>query len=435
MPVIDAKVELQKYLASTNHFKGKINGKFKEDTYQAIRDVLKNDENVDAKTWDNARLIIAGEQLLYKSMDIEVGNIDGLIGPSTEHARELFKAKVTLSSRAKAEENHSVKLKPEEYYAKIYTSLFTMAKLKDVENPEIIAHLGAAQNCLETGYGKSMVGNNAFGIKGEGPAGSRIAWTNEEVNGKMIRVQQKFRAYNNLDESCGDYLDLLINNDRYSKLFQAKTVEEAIKIQGTTGYATASDYAKTLLKIHTKYSKLIGKSDYLEPIVVKVNEPVKVNVQPKRAWPRQSECMRFYGEPGSNQVKCNVPFTMVLAWDTRSKLTSYTCHRLVKEPMERIWNRTLEHYGYDKIVQLRLHYFGGCLNVRKMRGGSAWSMHSWGIAVDIDPDRNSLRTPWKKAQMSKPEYEPFVQFWYDEGFINLGKERDFDAMHYQAALL
>jgi len=263
----------------------------------------------------------------------------------------------------------------------------------------------------------------------------KVAWTNEEVNGKMIRVQQKFRAYNNLDESCGDYLDLLINNDRYSKLFQAKTVEEAIKIQGTTGYATASDYAKTLLKIHTKYSKLIGKSDYLEPIVVKVNEPVKVNVQPKRAWPRQSECMRFYGEPGSNQVKCNVPFTMVLAWDTRSKLTSYTCHRLVKDPMERIWNRTLEHYGYDKIVQLRLHYFGGCLNVRKMRGGSAWSMHSWGIAVDIDPDRNALRMNKKQATMSKPEYDKFWEIVYDEGAISLGRERDFDWMHFQFARL
>jgi hypothetical protein len=70
-----------------------------------------------------------------------------------------------------------------------------------------------------------------------------------------------------------------------------------------------------------------------------------------------------------------------------------------------------------------------------MRGGSSWSMHAWGIAVDIDPERNSLYTTWKNAQMSKPEYEKFVQFWYDEGAINLGKERDFDPMHFQFAKL
>ena len=163
----------------------------------------------------------------------------------------------------------------------------------------------------------------------------------------------------------------------------------------------------------------------------------KIVVAPKKtySWPRQSSCEDFYGEVGTSQVKCQLPFTMVLAWDTGTKLTSYSCHKLVKEPMERIWNRVYEHYGYDKIVDLRLHMFGGCLNVRKMRGGSSWSQHAWGIAVDIDPERNALHTTWKNAQMSKPEYEKFVQFWYDEGAINLGVERDFDPMHFQFSRL
>lgn len=165
-------------------------------------------------------------------------------------------------------------------------------------------------------------------------------------------------------------------------------------------------------------------------------KPTIVSV-PKRtfSWPKQGNCEDFYGKVGTSQVKCQLPFQMVLAWDKGTKLTSYSCHKLVKEPMERIWNRVYEHYGYSKIVELRLHMFGGCLNVRKMRGGSSWSMHSWGIAVDIDPVRNALHTTWKNAQMSKPEYEKFVQFWYDEGAINLGKERDFDAMHFQFSTL
>lgn len=162
---------------------------------------------------------------------------------------------------------------------------------------------------------------------------------------------------------------------------------------------------------------------------------VKTTSKTTRHWPKQSEVTKFFGKPGSNQVRCEVPFTMVIAWDTKQKLTSYPCHKLVKEPMERIWNRTLEHYGYDKIVELRLHYFGGCLNVRKMRGGSAWSQHSWGIAVDIDPARNALRMNRKQATLSKPVYDKFWQFVYDEGAISLGKERDFDWMHWQFSSL
>jgi peptidoglycan hydrolase-like protein with peptidoglycan-binding domain len=164
--------------------------------------------------------------------------------------------------------------------------------------------------------------------------------------------------------------------------------------------------------------------------------PVKTSNQEQSTnWPRQAQCQSFYGNVGTNQVDCNVPFTMVLAWDTKYKLTKYKCHKLVKEPMERIWNRTLEHYGYDRIVDLRLHYFGGCLNVRKMRGGSSWSMHAWGIAVDIDPDRNALKMSKKEATLSKPAYDKFWQFVYDEGAISLGKERDFDWMHFQFARL
>lgn len=166
-------------------------------------------------------------------------------------------------------------------------------------------------------------------------------------------------------------------------------------------------------------------------------EQPKIIVPPKKTynWPKQRDCMSFYGNVGTNQVKCNLPFPMVLAWDTGTKLTSYSCHKLVKEPMERIWNRVYEHYGYEKIVELRLNRFGGCLNVRQMRGGSSWSMHSWGIAVDIDPDRNTMDMNKTQASLSKPAYDKYWEFIYDEGAIGLGPERDFDWMHWQFAKL
>jgi hypothetical protein len=79
--------------------------------------------------------------------------------------------------------------------------------------------------------------------------------------------------------------------------------------------------------------------------------------------------------------------------------------------------------------------FGGCLNVRRMRGGSAWSMHSWGIAFDFDPDRNQLRWGRDRAAFAKPEYNKWFELWEEEGAVSLGRVRNFDWMHVQFARL
>jgi hypothetical protein len=79
--------------------------------------------------------------------------------------------------------------------------------------------------------------------------------------------------------------------------------------------------------------------------------------------------------------------------------------------------------------------FGGCLNVRKMRGGSAWSIHSWGAAIDLDPDNNQLKWASPKATFSKKEYEPFWKIVEAEGWTSLGRRRNYDWMHFQAAYL
>jgi hypothetical protein len=155
----------------------------------------------------------------------------------------------------------------------------------------------------------------------------------------------------------------------------------------------------------------------------------------KTAWPRQSGVGAFYGGVGTNQVDAIMPYPLVLAWDTKTKVHKFSCHKKVKEPIERIFARALDYYGYEKLVQLRLNYWGGCLNVRKMRGGSSWSMHSWGIAVDMDPDRNQLKWGRDRAVFAKPEYKKWFEFWYDEGAISLGIERNYDFMHTQFARL
>lgn len=152
-------------------------------------------------------------------------------------------------------------------------------------------------------------------------------------------------------------------------------------------------------------------------------------------WPRQKDCVKFFGPPGKNQTRLSFPYPMRLAWSKRTIVRSTLCHEKVHDAAQRIFARVLDHYGETRIRTLGLDLFGGCLNVRKMRGGSAWSMHSWGIAFDFDPERNQLRWSKDRAQMAKPDYDTWFDLWEEEGAISLGRLRDYDRMHVQFARL
>lgn len=153
----------------------------------------------------------------------------------------------------------------------------------------------------------------------------------------------------------------------------------------------------------------------------------------KNNWPTQRGVPRFFGKPGSNQVSLTIPYPMRIAWNKRQTITRFSCHAKVKDSMERVLLQVREHYGLGEIKRLRLDLFGGCLNVRKMRGGSRWSMHAWGIAVDIDPERNQLRWGRDRATLDGPEYDAWWEAWEAEGWTSLGRVRNFDWMHVQAA--
>ena len=152
-------------------------------------------------------------------------------------------------------------------------------------------------------------------------------------------------------------------------------------------------------------------------------------------WPIESNASleQFYGEVGKNQVRLQLPYPHRLSWDKRSVVRSLFCHEKVKDSLNTVLTNVLNHYGMDEIKRLRLDIWGGCLNVRKKRGGSTWSTHSWGIAMDYDPDNNALRWDRDRASFAKPEYDKWWQFWEEEGWVSLGRTKNFDWMHIQAA--
>lgn len=151
-------------------------------------------------------------------------------------------------------------------------------------------------------------------------------------------------------------------------------------------------------------------------------------------WPRQKDASTYFGRPGENQMRLALSYPMRLAWDTSTVVHSTLCHEKVHDAAARVLTRVLDHYG-DNITLLGLDLFGGCLNVRKMRGGSAWCMHSWGIGFDFDPARNRLRWGKDKAAFARPEYAKWFDLWEEEGAISLGRLRNYDWMHVQFARL
>ncbi len=152
----------------------------------------------------------------------------------------------------------------------------------------------------------------------------------------------------------------------------------------------------------------------------------------ENVWPRYKDAIKHFGQPGQNQTRIITPYPLKLAWAPRTIVKGHSCHEMVHDSKKRVMERILDYYGPEKISELRLDYWGGCLNVRKMRGGTKWSTHAWGVADDWDPSRNRLRWNHKKARLARPEYDKFFELWQEEGWISLGKERDFDWMHVQA---
>jgi len=155
----------------------------------------------------------------------------------------------------------------------------------------------------------------------------------------------------------------------------------------------------------------------------------------KSVWPRQADVSAFYGAVGTSQTSIAIPFDMWLAWDKSVRVRKMTLHTKVAASAERVLQAVAGLYSAQERKTIGLDLFGGSLNVRKMRGGSAWSMHSWGIAIDFDPERNQLNWDHTRARLAKPDAIPFWLEWEKEGWVSLGRARDFDHMHVQAARL
>jgi mannosyl-glycoprotein endo-beta-N-acetylglucosaminidase/stage II sporulation protein P len=106
------------------------------------------------------------------------------------------------------------------------------------------------------GSGLSRKANNFFGIKcGSAWKGKTYnANTGEYSPGGTYYVQQNacFRKYDNVEDSIKDHLSFLQKNPRYTKngVFAAKNITEQAQALKRAGYATAPNYAATIVSVY-----------------------------------------------------------------------------------------------------------------------------------------------------------------------------------------
>ncbi len=99
------------------------------------------------------------------------------------------------------------------------------------------------------------------------------------------------------------------------------------------------------------------------------------------------------------------------------------CNKDIISPLSRAFKALI-----DTGCVTELKTFDGCFNIRQKRGLSTLSLHSWGIAIDVNAFENGLNM----KPMLSPE---FVECFTKNGFEWGGNWTRRDGMHFQLAQL
>lgn len=147
-----------------------------------------------------------------------------------------------------------------------------------------------------------------------------------------------------------------------------------------------------------------------------------------------------YGNPSTPEGKLDrdwykaniklfvLPFTMIASWAPYDPVRRIEAHKLAGDKIVSALSRVASYKGLDYLKEHKLDRWGGCFNFRPIRGGTELSMHSLGIAVDINPDIGRLGS--KEDAAAYPRF--IIDAFKSEGFTwgGEGWTRP-DAMHFE----
>lgn len=123
-----------------------------------------------------------------------------------------------------------------------------------------------------------------------------------------------------------------------------------------------------------------------------------------------------------NMKYVEVPFPLVLSWDTTKRITRFACHGRLAEIFAE-----LLHQLHSSGLHASLVSFGGCFAYRPQRGSHKLSTHAWGISIDLNPSSNRMGT---NGSMHSEVIDMFRMYGFFWGGDFTAKERR-DPMHFQ----
>ena len=131
------------------------------------------------------------------------------------------------------------------------------------------------------------------------------------------------------------------------------------------------------------------------------------------------ECFAKYGDPykGKAMILLVVPKELQVGKIPKR----IYCNRDLVMPIQIAFTNLIDRKMVDE-----LRTWTGCFIIRKMRGSNKMSLHSWGIAIDVNGDENPMGAEPKLS-------EAFVDCFIDAGFDWGGYWNSPDGMHFQLA--
>lgn len=131
------------------------------------------------------------------------------------------------------------------------------------------------------------------------------------------------------------------------------------------------------------------------------------------------QALNKYGDPTleHNMVVWDVPTNLEVGVIPKKLY----CNKDMVEPLSKAFKNLIDT---GKVAELKT--FDGCFNIRKKRGLNSMSLHSWGIAIDVNAAWNGLGV----TPVLSPE---FVKCFTDAGFEWGGTWTRKDGMHFQLA--
>jgi hypothetical protein len=225
------------------------------------------------------------------------------------------------------------------------------------------------------------------------------------------------------------------DSDTFARMVQAYLREKNLyggPIDGWPGPRTQSAWRT--------YADLPGHAPPVtadEPVVGDLPEPASIYRLPGETNPAMTA---FYGAPSASpnyldwfsfphpQTRLYTRTGTLLRDRAGDERLDHQCHRLLTGRLTAALAEIYATLGRAEFERQGWHVYGGCHNYREKRGGSTLSTHAWGIALDMNPNENTLRS---SSTSFSPAAVDIMEKW---GFLSGGRAWGRDWMHFQAAI-